>query len=495
MASLLRLPVVRTLHERQLLFPVVVALIVAAVLVHGAFEGEPAVEAADPEGVPVPLARPVPAPAPRRPDLEKTPLTYFDDYWAQLRERVEGRIVLVGPDRIPAVVVMPGVALTSSAAGVAVLAEAERARLLETGATEAVAAEGAEADSEGGGAVGASVATADAEPEAGPPDPGDVPAARPYGLLAVDRDLGFALFQVDATQLPPFELVLPATVPSGAYVAAVTRDSAGRASITPGHLVAARGDDTASGEPSLAVSMRLDGPGASAIVNLDGELVGVAVDGVGPDGPQVLSSSVVRRVVAELGRVDRCRAVAVAPLPSAVLELLGLDRGLLVEQVRADAFVPEPSLRAGDVILEWDGEPVETVEIFDARSDAVEPGTLVRYRVLRGRQRLSGGTVLPGPDCAPPGEPPVRMSPYGLALRWSRDDGDGWRVAAIAAGGVASLAGVELDDLVLAVDGRPADDLEARAMFDRLAERGEPALLTLRRADRVQIVALVPAEQ
>ena len=203
-----------------------------------------------------------------------------------------------------------------------------------------------------------------------------------------------------------------------------------------------------------------------------------------------------RRVVVELQRQVHCRALVVSALEPPVLALLWIERGLLVEQVRQDAFLPEPSLRAGDVILEWGGEAVTTLEAFESQRDARETGALVRYRVLRGRRRLAGGTVLPGDDCRPLGEPPVRLMHFGLALRWTAVDGagvrDGWRVAATAPGGVAATAGLQRGDLVLAVDGRVADDLDARAVFERMEQRREPTLVTVRQADRVQILALDP---
>ncbi len=485
--SLLRIPFIRTLHERQLLFPVVIILIAAGVLVQGALEAGRAVEAADADGVPLAAPEPLPLPPdpPRRPDLEKTPLTYFDDYWGQLRERVEDRVVLVGPDDAPAVVVMPGVALTTGAAGEAVLAERDRAALLRPDPPDADETDAADGQTETEG-------EAEAEPEPAVVEP----AARPHGLVAVDSEQDLALFEVDIERVPSFSLVLPAAVPSGAYVGAVTRDRSGRAAITPGHLVAARGEDT--GDASLEVSVPLASTGASAVVDLDGELIGVALGGAAPgERARLLSSSAVRRVVAELQRVDRCRAISVTALSPDVLALLDIEQGLLVEQVRAEAFVPEPSLQPGDIILEWDGEPVESVDTFNVRSDAIEAGTLTRYRILRGRRRLNGGTVLPGADCAPPGEPPVRLLELGVALRWDTgaDGVDGWRVAATRPDGAAASAGLELGDLVLTLDGRATDDVDARASFERLEHRGEPALLTLRRAGRVRIVALSPDVQ
>lgn len=473
MGGIFRIPVVRTLHERHLLLPAVVALIVSGVLTQGAWVRNQPVEALSQDARPMPVAPPVV----RRPDLEKTPLTYFDDYWRQLRERVEGSVVLVGPDSVPAVVVVPGLAISSAEAGDAVLAEVERGRLLSTPQADSVVEESANQDP--------------ASPEP--------PAPRPYGLIAVDDDRGLSLFEVDAAASQPLLLVPPASVPSGSYVGAVTRDRSGRAAITPGHLVAARAESQPNGDPSLAVSMTLLGWGATAVVNLDGALVGVAIGGGDAAlGTRLFSSSVVRRVVTELQRPVVCRPFAVTELDASVLELLGIDTGLLIERVRQDAFRPEPSLQAGDVLLEWGGEPVTTLEAFETRSDALGAGELTAYRILRGRRRLNGNTIMPARDCQPIAEPPVQLLRYGLALRWVggpvEDKAGGWRVAATVDGGPAAIAGVQVDDLLLAVDGRPVAESDARARFKRLEQRGQSAIVTLQRVDHVRMFVLVPTD-
>ncbi len=499
MGGLFRIPVVRTLHERHLLLPAVVILVVSGVLAQGAFVRDQPVEASSPDVRPIAVAPPVV----RRPDLEKTPLTYFDDYWRQLRERVEGSVVLVGPDSVPAVVVLPGLAISSAEAGEAVLAEVEQRRVLSPPEADpqsdrdqatqlAAAGEGDEADV-GDSAVDASPSQEPASFE--PP----TPPVRPHGLIAVDHDRGLSLFEVDASVNDALLLVPPAAVPSGSYVGAVTRDRSGRAAITPGHLVAARAEAQPGGDPSLAVSMRLSGWGATAVVNLDGALVGVAIGrGDSARGARLFSSSVVRRVVTDLQRPMVCRPLAVTELGPDVLELLGIDAGLLIELVRQDAFWPEPSLQAGDVLLEWGGEPVTTVAAFETRSDALVAGELTAYRIYRGRRRLNGNTILPARDCQPIADPPVQLLRYGLALRWAHgaadDTAGGWRVAATVDGGPAARAGVQVDDLVLAVDGQSVAEPDARALFQRLEQRGQSAIVTLRRVDQVRMFALVPSD-
>ncbi|MDA1092380.1 MAG: hypothetical protein O3A25_03775 [Acidobacteria bacterium] len=503
MGGFFRIPVIRFLRERQLLLLAVLLLVVCGVLAQGAFVRTQPVEALSPDADPAPT----PPPLVRRPNLEKTPLTYFDDYWGQLRARVEDSIVLVGPESVPAVVVLPGLAVSSAEAGEAVLVEEERGRLLSVlqADTESVpdgdqptppavvGPDGARAEPRGATASDGPVLQADAQqPVSAPPS---LQGAGPYGLIAVDRDSGVALFEVGVGNR--LLLVPPAAVPSGSYVGAVTRDRAGRASIAPGHLVAARTASEPSGDPSLAVSMTLSGWGATAIVNLDGALVGVAVGGADPSlGPRLFSSSAIRQVVTELQRRVPCRPLRVTPLDPEVQRLLTLDAGLLIEEVRQAAFRPEPSLRAGDVLLEWGGEPVTTVDAFERRSDALAAGAFTPYRVLRGRQRLIGNTILPASDCRPTPDPPVPLLRYGVALRWADDwpqgPAGGWRVVATVDGGPAAVAGLHVDDLLLAVDGRPVAEPDPRLLAQRLPERGGSVIVTLRRDDHVRMVALVP---
>ena len=125
----LRLPGISRLHERQWLFPVLVVVVVAGVLVQGALqrtataEREPPLPDTEPATtLPIPVvARPA-----LRGDLEKTPLTYFSDYWAQLGEEARDHIVLVGPGRHAGVLIEPGLALASIAAAETIRAEAAR---------------------------------------------------------------------------------------------------------------------------------------------------------------------------------------------------------------------------------------------------------------------------------------------------------------------------------------------------------------------------------
>ena len=465
----LRLPGISRLHERQWLFPVLVLVVVAGVLVQGALERTATAE----REPPLPDTEPattLPTPVVARPalrgDLEKTPLTYFSDYWAQLGEEARDHIVLVGPGRHAGVLIEPGLALASIAAAETIRAEAARVSLARA-AVEAPSTDGAEVTA---------------------PDLGGA------GVRGLDREVGLALVEVPETT-GAFAVGDARALPPASYVGVVTRDLNGRVSITPGSLVSVAGAGVVpDGVGDLAVTTPPVPPGVvAAVIDLDGELVGVTY--IAPDGPRTLSARAMRRVVDRMHTETACRAIDVAAPAAGVLDLLGVGQGLVIERVMAQAFLPVPSLEPGDLLLEWDGEAVTTVEAFGERYDTLGPGTLARYLVLRGRRRLSGGTLIPDRRCQPVEQAPLRLVRLGVAFEWAESPaGAGWTVMTVAPGGPADLAGVVEADRLIAIDGTAAERRDVRRALERLAERSQSILLTLGRDGRVTLAAVAPPE-
>ena len=469
MRALLQLPVIRSLHQRQLLFPVVVAALVIFVLVQGALQKSEPAQAL--QGPPVPDTPPVEASRPSiiRADLEKTPLTYVSDYWAQLAEQTGPHLALIGEPPIPAVLVGPRLAVTTADAAVAVLEARSRERLTRAPATAAAAGDVA-------------AATAGAE-ESGP-----------FRLRGWDAGIGLALFDVTGTTGPAFTLTDPSGMPSGSYLGAVTLRPDGTPTITPGYLATTVDDEvesTAAGD--LVVSMDLPSTVAvAAVVNLDGALVGLAYKT--PAGHRVITATQLLSVIGDIEAETVCRGIEVADLDETVSTLMALQTGVLVEYVRAEAFDPEPSLRAGDVLLEWAGQPVQSADEFRGLYDAQEAGELVRYRVLRAGRRISGGTVMPGAGCKPLRPNPVRLVPYGMAVDWLFDTapGPGWQVIAVAPDGPAAQVGIEEGDWLITVDRTAVDAERDRSLLERVAEVSGPLLVSVRRDNRVKLVAISP---
>jgi predicted metalloprotease with PDZ domain len=81
-----------------------------------------------------------------------------------------------------------------------------------------------------------------------------------------------------------------------------------------------------------------------------------------------------------------------------------------------------------------------------------------------------------------------------MALEWGREPEVGWTVVAVAPDGPAAAAGVEEQDWLLSVDGvRVVEEDDHEAIEERV-ERHETLLLSLRRGDRMKLVAVTPTE-
>ena len=127
---LLDLPGVRSLHDRELLFPIVI--VVAAVLANGVLDRAAQAEREPQPSATVEMVEPPPLGLVRpalRGDLEKTPLTYFSDFWAQLATEVESHLAVVSSSRVGGVVIEPGVAVTTVVVVDALDAETARIQL------------------------------------------------------------------------------------------------------------------------------------------------------------------------------------------------------------------------------------------------------------------------------------------------------------------------------------------------------------------------------
>ena len=454
---ILELPGIRELHARNLLFPVALGLVVLGVLIHGAFnrdsnEGEAArLEIALPS-IDVPSLRA---------DLEKSPLTYVSDYWRQLTENVENKLVLLGPENVPGVVVAPGVALTTISAA---------HELLEREATD----------------PGATPQRSQLPLEAG----GQEPSAASQRLLGVDTELGLALFAIKQPEsIKTFQSVPPGRMPPGSYVAAVSKTATGRMRITPGHVVSLQ--PALEGEPAgTRMDVSIPFPEdfeAAALVDLDGELAGVAVRIGGK--MQVLSSDMIPSVVDRLAHGSICQAIEVADLSEEALARLGAATGVFVEHVVAEAFVPEPSIREGDILLNWDDRDVMSADLFGGLYAATEPGTLVRYKVRRNGKAVSGATRMPGPTCRAIVRPEATFERLGVTLDWQDS---AWVVAHVTGESPAAVAGLERGDRIIAAEGREIKTKDL-SPFRRFERSGTPMLLSVRQGDRVRMVLVEAA--
>lgn len=503
--SILDLPGIRDLHSRKLLFPFVVLLVVAAVLIHGAFS--PRVEeSAEAATEPVPVA-----PA-FRPEFEKTPLSYTADYWLQVGEQWRPHIVLIGRDQAPAIVVAPRLAVTSAdvaddwiaeelARGIAARAVVEAAAEEVAGAVPGEEA-GGEATNEAANEVADEPGSDDLVADESESLPEATEEPPPYRLISVSTEHEIAVFELAAPAIPAPVANLT-ELQSGAHAAALSLTADASLRITPGVVVSAQvGTDYPEQGSFVGETLDVAIPfpaetRVAAIADLDGGLLGVAFEG--RDGLHVIPAHKVRDLARQASETPPCISIETQDLDEQVRTLLGVTEGVFVERVNKEAFFPAPSIQAGDIISRWAGEPVPTREAFEQAYLAQEPGSLARYVVFRDGRRIRGATRVPDARCRPVALGIVPFANLGLVMRWDVTPPNeatsgpvpGWAVMSVTPGSPAETAGLQRDDRIVAVQGRGFKPTEPRKGLEVIEEDSQPAVLTVWREGRLRLVAVL----
>ena len=141
-------------------------------------------------------------------------------------------------------------------------------------------------------------------------------------------------------------------------------------------------------------------PGNSGgpLLNLRGEVIGINTAiitnsrsegniGIGFAVP----SNTVRELLPQLrnGKITRGRiGVSVLPIPREALEDFGLKerRGALVAQVPAGGAAAKAGIEPGDIIVQYNGRPVNNSDELVKMVVATKPGTTVPVKVMRNKQ-------------------------------------------------------------------------------------------------------------
>lgn len=471
-----QLPVIGVLYRRSLLFPVIVLLAVAVILLEGALHRGAAHRDSNEAEFTPPSEPAVSLPA-LRPDIDKAPLSYASDFWSQLGERARERLMLAGPERATGVTIAPGYALTSLRV-VRDLREQERIRA-------------AMGQAPGNAATDSGTGEESPPSSSGGAEKDRIETVR---LVGVDLDLGLALVAMDQPYPSrPFPLAEGGLRP-GAWIAAVSLTPGGTVEVIPGHLAAnpIRDANLPSARRLEAAIPLPETMEISAVIDLDGNLLGVAV--LTEKGPQVYSLDAVLASVDRLRAGRPCRAVTVAALGETAARLLKLDHGVLVAKVRDESFAGEPPLRPGDILLLWKGERVFSAEHFEVLYDAARPGQLIPFTVTRANRRLNGRLNMPDANCLAVAPPPTAVASLGLYLDWieSGENAPFWKVAAVAENSPAAESGIAAGDRILAINSQPLTERTRSREFDAFERRPHPLLLTIERAGRAFIVPIVP---
>ena len=336
-------------------------------------------------------------------------------------------------------------------------------------------------------------------------------------LVGSDDKTDIAVLKVDAKNLPAAEMGDSDALKVGQLVCAIGTPFNQDFSFTCG-WVSGKGRSNLLGPTSKTILYEdyiqtdaLINPGNSGgpLFDVDGRIVGMntLINGIGRGLafaiPSAMLADVSKQLIAE-GKVRRSwlgvRIESLADNPGMRAHLQGIENGVLVDTIDADAPAYKSDLRPTDVITQVDGVVVVAAKDLQKEIVRKKVGQTVQLTVWRGGKTLSipvatgelptNFTKVSTAPSAKSAERPADKC--GMTLKTH----DGHVVVSdIEPESAAAKAGVHPDDIITDVDSKPVAEL--RALLDAIAPgAGKSAkksvILNLERKGKRTYVVLEP---
>ena len=343
-------------------------------------------------------------------------------------------------------------------------------------------------------------------------------------VVGDDAPSDLAVLKVQATGLRTIPLADSDKARVGDVVLAIGNPLGVGQTVTSG-IISAKGRTTGTGDGSFQDFLQTDAPinhgnSGGALVNLQGELLGIPSQIMSPSGGNIglgfaIPSNMAKNVMGQLissGHVRRAKlGVTVQPITADLASSLGLSdvRGALVNQVEPGSPAERAGLKQGDVITEVQGRRVsDGNELRNAISN-IAPGTSVPIKVVRDGRTSDLSAKLDelkarnddgedrderGPSTSP-GRYGMQVAPLTPELAREYElprSVKGVVVTDVDPDGVAAESGVQPNDVIEKVNGRStATVAELKTAIERTD--GKPVLILVNRQGQSLFLTLRPA--
>ena len=220
-------------------------------------------------------------------------------------------------------------------------------------------------------------------------------------VVGSDPPSDLAVIKIDGKDLAALSLGDSDRVRVGDVALAIGNPLGIGQTVTAG-IISAKGRATGLSDGSFEDFLQTDAPinqgnSGGALVNAQGELIGINSQILSTSGGNIgigfaIPSNMARNVMDQLvktGKVHRGQlGVAIQPMTPEVASSFGLSevRGVLVNAVTPNGPAARAGIRRGDVILAFNGAPVDDGNTLRNQVASTMPGTQVNLTLSRDRQ-------------------------------------------------------------------------------------------------------------
>lgn len=237
------------------------------------------------------------------------------------------------------------------------------------------------------------------------------------------------------------------------------------------------------------------GNSGGALVNLNGELIGINTAILGPNGGNVgigfaIPTNMMKNLtdqIIEFGEVKRgMLGVQGGEITSELAEALGYSssKGAFVSQVVADSPADKAGVKAGDIIVSLNGRNIESFSELRANIATLGPGKKVRIGIVRdGKQKTMNVTLEEQVTSQTKADNLHQgLSGAQLSNTTASDSVQGVKITHVESGSNAESHQLQKDDIIIGVNRQRVRNIaELRSIVEQT-----PAILALniQRGDR-----------
>ncbi|MEZ9740240.1 Do family serine endopeptidase [Vibrio splendidus] len=237
------------------------------------------------------------------------------------------------------------------------------------------------------------------------------------------------------------------------------------------------------------------GNSGGALVNLNGELIGINTAILGPNGGNVgigfaIPSNMMKNLteqILDFGEVKRgMLGVQGGEVTSELAEALGYEssKGAFVSQIVPDSAADKAGLKAGDVIVSINGKRIDTFSELRAKVATLGAGKQIELGVVRDGKNMTFDVTLGESTNSKTQAEKLHEGLAGAELTNTTDSDSttGVKVSSVAQGSPAEVYQLLKDDIIIGVNRQPVKNL---AEFKKILEK-QPGVLALniQRGDR-----------
>lgn len=334
-------------------------------------------------------------------------------------------------------------------------------------------------------------------------------------VIGTDESTDIALIKIEGADLPYLKLGNSDALKIGQWVVAIGNPLGLQASLTVG-VVSAKGRsnlDIARIEDFIQTDAAINrGNSGGPLLNLNAEVVGINTAiatnlasggymGIGFAIPSNMASHIMDQLKAG-GAVSRgYLGVMLQPIDSDLAKAFDLPKisGALVAEILKDSPAEKAGLKQGDIILHYNGTPVDNVGTLRNFIALQSPGTKIKLSIIRDKKPLDLEFTVAEMQKTGNAKGNLSSDTLGmevqtltkeLAANLRRPDDEGVLVIQVKPGTPAALVGIKKGALITSVNNKKITTSEEFLKEVSETPKGKPVVFLIKQGESVRFISI-----